>query len=1133
MLGLLLSLVLGRLEERARAGADDPPPPSPPIVPGWVIDRAEAYRVVFAVISRRRRAVGITTALEGAGGFGKTTLAELVCANRGVQRRFRGRVYIITVGREVRGRAAIAAKIGEVTRFVTGDTATFDDPALAGAHLGRLLNQRRRTLLVLDDVWEQEQLEPFLVGGARCVRLVTTRIPALLPSGAKRVHVDEMSPLQARRVLTWELPPVPEAVTQDLLRATGLWPLLLRMTNRLIMAEVDAGADPASAAADTLQRLQEQGPVGVDDPSAVLDLDDPKQRKKAVRATLEAATRLLPAGGSERFVELGVFAEHEAIPVPLVSQLWAVTGGLTATQSRDLCRTLNGLSLLTLSAAGGSQISLHDVIRQYLRSELGSHRLTVLNAALVNSVKANLAPATALTPSAPRPQVAWWEVTIGYLLDHLIDHLLAAGCATEAKALAMDLRWVEARLHHRGAAAPWRDLRRIGATITDERANDLARAAHLLGPTEPAHALSTILHSRLEPLVGWQDQVQARQIQSSYPTLLNRWAPPDIPDPAPLRTLTGVGAVNSVQVAPDGTWLVTISRIRNALHIWDRSSGAMTATLQPGLVRALALAPDGTWLATAGGFRGKVRIWDRATGALSATLNGAGIVRTMAIAPDGAWLATAGNSRKVRIWDRATGALTTTLKGTTAVTAMAIAPDGTWLAAAGLGKAVQLWDKGTNTHTTIKLPGQTGWIRAMAIAPDGTWLAAASEDGIVHICDRPSGTTETLSRHPDQVKTLAIAPQGAWLATISGDHTVQIWDRSTGDLNATFRHEDPVSAVAISPDFTWLATADEETVRLWDLTTGRPTTATDSAGGVNAVAIEPRGRWLVTAHNDRNIRLWPTDTPEPTTCAGHTGPVRALAITSNSREILSGGDDGILRIWHPNVVLDLDNSRRFLDLNTHHGIGAPFSGPADHTGGVMSVAIAPDTTWGASGGKGPALRIWERSGAKILRHTGSVTSVVIEPEGAWVVAATNAGVQIWDRSTGKAVKSLERTFRTSAVAIAPDGTWLATANRKYFYSTESELRIWDTFNWATIKVLKHVGIVSALAIAPDGAWLATASEDGTIRIWNRTSGKVVTIMRTDSHLNACTWTPTGLAVGGERGLYFYGFHPRSAGWNDG
>lgn len=315
---------------------DDPPPPPPTPVPDWFVDRSQTGETAAAV-RQGGHAVGITTSLYGAGGFGKTTLATAVCANRHVRRRFRSRTYPITIGRDVRGRAAIAAKVAEVTRFITGDTTEFHDPDLAGAHLGRLLDQRPRTLLVLDDVWEAEQLAPFLFGGHRCVRLVTTRSPDLLPASTRRIQVDQMSLAQARTMLTWDLPQLPESLVRGLLQATGRWALQLRLTNRLIAEQCASGADLIACAECTLSRLHAYGPTAVDDPAAVWDLDDPRLRSQAVNASVEAAVTLfacikvllavllamsgnaataeLPPGGEDRFAELGIFAEDEQIPM--------------------------------------------------------------------------------------------------------------------------------------------------------------------------------------------------------------------------------------------------------------------------------------------------------------------------------------------------------------------------------------------------------------------------------------------------------------------------------------------------------------------------------------------------------------------------------------------------------------------------------------------------------------------------------------------------------------------------------------------------------------------------------------------------------------------------------------------------
>ena len=67
----------------------------------WVIDRpAEVSQIAAALRDQRGGTVGITTALHGAGGFGKTTVARLVRADPRVLHRFRGRVYWVTLGRD-------------------------------------------------------------------------------------------------------------------------------------------------------------------------------------------------------------------------------------------------------------------------------------------------------------------------------------------------------------------------------------------------------------------------------------------------------------------------------------------------------------------------------------------------------------------------------------------------------------------------------------------------------------------------------------------------------------------------------------------------------------------------------------------------------------------------------------------------------------------------------------------------------------------------------------------------------------------------------------------------------------------------------------------------------------------------
>jgi hypothetical protein len=439
-------------------------------VPEWAVGRpAETEQVVAALLRGRGGTVGITTGLYGAGGFGKTTLALMAASDRRVRRRFDGGVYLVTVGHDLRGGAAVAAKVNDVIKLVAGEEATFTDPELAGRRLGALLDDGRQRLLVIDDVWEPEQLAPFAAGGRRCARLVTTRVPGLLAVGTPAVRVDQMSAEQARRLLTTGLPLSDPMVVAGLLAVTGRWPLLLRLVNKILLNAASAGADVPAAGKELLDRLRTGGPAVVDDltgeVSRGLHVGQPPERARAVRATIVASTSLLGEQDAERFAELSVFAEDETIPFTLVACLWRVTAGLDALRAAQVCQQLAQLALVSEAAGKAQGVTLHDVVRDFLRAELGQQRLARLTGMLLDAVAADLP--TVGPPDSDAgcsARVAWWELgdEDRYLWNHLIEHLAEAGRGRDADAVAGDLRWVGARLERFGPAAPVADLAAAG-----------------------------------------------------------------------------------------------------------------------------------------------------------------------------------------------------------------------------------------------------------------------------------------------------------------------------------------------------------------------------------------------------------------------------------------------------------------------------------------------------------------------------------------------------------------------------------------------------------------------------------------------------------------------------------------------
>jgi hypothetical protein len=418
-----------------------------------------------------------------------------------------------------------------------------------------------------------------------------------------------------------------------------------------------------------------------------LDISDPDQRQHAVRATIEASTSLLSPPEDDRFAELAVFAEDETIPVTVLASLWRVTGGLDQMATGALCARLADLALLTLVPGGdGGAVAMHDVIRDFLREQLGDTRLAQLHQMLLEAVAAGL-------PSTPAADgggqvTAWWELPepARYLREHLIEHLLAAGRAGQAEGLAADLRWAGTRLQHSGPAGPYADLALIGTPRTQRLGRVLGQAAHLLAPADPPHSLIDILYSRISHDLEWGTQALALTPSRKLPALINNWPLPDLPHPALRRTLTVTtltGEVTAVAIAPDSTWLASTSQDKS-VRIWDPATGQQRARLtgHTGPVAAVAIAPDSTWLASTSQDK-SVRIWDPATGQQRARLTGhTGEVTAVAIAPDSTWLASTSQDKSVRIWDPATGNICAVMRADRPLAGCAWSPSGQSLAAA-------------------------------------------------------------------------------------------------------------------------------------------------------------------------------------------------------------------------------------------------------------------------------------------------------------------------------------------------------------------------------------------------------------------------------------------------------------------
>jgi WD40 repeat protein/tRNA A-37 threonylcarbamoyl transferase component Bud32 len=544
------------------------------------------------------------------------------------------------------------------------------------------------------------------------------------------------------------------------------------------------------------------------------------------------------------------------------------------------------------------------------------------------------------------------------------------------------------------------------------------------------------------------------------------------------------GPVTTVAFSPDGRLAASGSRDRT-VRVWSVSDGECRAVLREHTagVTGVAFHPDGRHLASCS-FDGSVRLWDvgplaQPGGAVPppriVTL-GAGAVRGLAFSADRVFLAAACADGTVRVLLAAGDGVPPPpliLRGhKDAVTCVAFSPTEPRLASGGEDRTIRFWSLNLGVPTP---PWNLDNVpRTLAFQEDGGSLAWADQEAFGHFNVRGllNNARWEANVHAAAVTQVAVWPGRGWWLSASADGSLKVgtsgFRNTWRDLAVARGDWGAVLGAAITSDGGRVAAAYYDgRVRLWEMAEP-PQRALAWNNCQNAVFVGGERRLVGHVVHDFAGGLgapWKRYGP---------APVRALAAHPGGRLLAFGGEDGTLHLW------DLQQRREL----THWD---------GHSRSVTALAGSPDGKRLASASADGAVKLWDWETGRLERAlapgVGAVAQVAWSRDGRHLAAAGERGCALWELAPGAAPRP-PRVLSRLARRLAFGSDTLALGG------ADGAVDLVDPQSGQKRQTLRgHTEAVAVLEFAADGRQLASSAGDGTVRLWDTTTGTELAVFR--------------------------------------
>ena len=307
----------------------------------------------------------------------------------------------------------------------------------------------------------------------------------------------------------------------------------------------------------------------------------------------------------------------------------------------------------------------------------------------------------------------------------------------------------------------------------------------------------------------------------------------------------------------------------------------------------------------------------------------------------------------------------------------------------------------------------------------------------------------------------------------------------------------PIYAVAITPDGQFAACARANRIFIYHLPSqqlvGRLTdphlvnsglynkTGVAHRAIVDALAFSPDAN-LLASGSYREVKLWlrPKEAIEFKLASI---AALALALGPDGKRLATGGDDGRVKLW------DLTKGKLVKSL------------PA-HKGGIHCLKFSPDGSKLCSASTDKTLHVCEVPGGNLIAQTQLDTGINAV---AWLaddqIASAGADklIHLWHFNAAKReltpVKELKGHDQTvTALDVVPSARGQLISG-----SSDGSVRLWDVETGKVIREMKHGGPVTAIAVRGDARRFASAGADKIAKLWDASDGRQIAELKGDRY----------------------------------